>query len=538
MKYAIYARKSSETEDRQMLSIPAQMEEMNKLAERTPDLPKERIELYESKSAKISGRREQFNRLMELIENGEVDTIMVWHADRLSRNPVDSARIIDLMDRKLLIRIITPSQTFLNNPNDKMWLAFCMIQAKYENDKKGVDVVRGMKQKAEMGWYPTVAPLGYINTPELAKGYKTIKNDPLKFALVKRCFHEILAGSQACDVWLMARNEWKLTGQQGGKLSGSTFYNILNNPFYYGEYEWPAQSGHWIQGKHEAMITRVEFDIIQRMLGKLGKPIRRSHLFNLTGLMRCEECGCSITASRKPKHYKKTNRTAIYTYYHCSKKRRFPRCNQKPITESELNDQIKEVLLSIRPPQEFVEWAKKWLRYAHKDEHLFQENVMASRQSALQIVENKLNTLLDMRLENNIDEAVYNEKKRKLESEKHTLEQQLTNTSQDLDDNRRRIENALDLAYAAEHKFKTGTREEKHKLLLDLSSNLTYFNKNIRIHLLNHFLAIQNPEKWEEKYKKRLEPQKYTELLIKNPSLRPANPIWLPRQGSNLRHPR
>ena len=529
MKYAVYARKSSETEDRQMLSIPAQWAEMNKLATRTPGLSNEKIELSESKSAKVANKREQFNQLIEYIENKEVDTILVWHADRLSRNPIDSAKIVDLMDRKLLIRIITPTQTYQNNPNDKMWLAFNMIQAKYENDKKGVDVVRGMKQKADMGWYPTVAPLGYVNTPELAKGYKTIKNDSLKYALVKRCLHEILSGSQACDVWLRARNDWKLTGQQGGKLSGSTFYNMLNNPFYYGEYEWPAKSGHWIKGKHEPMITKAEFDIIQRMLGKHGEPIKRSHLFNLTGLMRCDECGCSITASRKFKHYKKTDRTAEYNYYHCSKKHRFPRCKQKPITETELNDQIKEILLSIRPPQEFVAWAKKWLRYVHQDESLFQENVLASRQSALQKVENKLNTLLDMRLEKSIDDAKYSEKKHKLETEKHDLEQQLANSSQDLDENRRKIENSLDLAYAAEHKFKTGTREDKHKLLLDLSSNLTYFNKNIRIHLLNHFKAMQNPEKWEENYKERLEPEKYTDVLVKNPSLQPANPIWLPR---------
>jgi DNA invertase Pin-like site-specific DNA recombinase len=118
MKYVIYARKSSEAEERQMLSIPAQLEEMRKLVVRNPDLPKECVLLEESKSAKVPGQRNKFNELLTLIRTNQVNTLLVWQPDRISRNPLDSAQIVSLMDDDKLTRVITPTQTFANNPMD------------------------------------------------------------------------------------------------------------------------------------------------------------------------------------------------------------------------------------------------------------------------------------------------------------------------------------------------------------------------------------------------------------------------------------
>ena len=167
----MYCRKSMESEDRQALSIPAQISEIEKLAERI-GLPTPLPCIQESKSAMKPGMREGFNELLHKIESGTEYTVLVWSPDRLSRNPVDAGQLINLMDTGKLVEIITPSQTFKNNPMDKFMLGFFMNQAKFENDKKGVDVKRGLKAKAEMGWYPTHAPTGYHNPEVGRKGYK------------------------------------------------------------------------------------------------------------------------------------------------------------------------------------------------------------------------------------------------------------------------------------------------------------------------------------------------------------------------------
>jgi len=192
-------------------------------------------------------------------------------------------------------------------------MAMIFMMSKKESDDKGVNAKRGMTTKASMGWFPGTAPLGYKNTFG-KKGTNTIEVDEEKFDLVKRIFKEVIKGRQASEVWKDVFENW------GIKISKANFYYMLGKTFYYGEYEWPKGSGNWYVGKHKPMITKEEFDVVQKVLGKYGKPIARKHTFDLTGLFRCEECGCAMTATQKIKHYKKTGRIAIYTYYHCSKK--------------------------------------------------------------------------------------------------------------------------------------------------------------------------------------------------------------------------
>src|ERR1035437_7392660 len=150
VKYVLYARKSTESEERQILSIDSQIKEMLLLAER------EGLEVVamkrESHSAKETGQRPVFNEIVEEIKIGKFNGILTWAPDRISRNAGDLGRIVDLMDAKLLLEIRTFSQQFTNNPNEKFLLMILGSQAKLENDNRGINVKRGMKNKCEMGW--------------------------------------------------------------------------------------------------------------------------------------------------------------------------------------------------------------------------------------------------------------------------------------------------------------------------------------------------------------------------------------------------
>src|SRR5205085_2283722 len=107
--------------------------------------------------------RKLFNEMVRMIERGEANAILVWHPNRLSRNSVDTGLLIYLMDEGKLLEIRTPGQAFKNTPNDKFLFNLLCSQAKLENDNKSVDVKRGLKTKAGMGWRPGFAPLGYLN---------------------------------------------------------------------------------------------------------------------------------------------------------------------------------------------------------------------------------------------------------------------------------------------------------------------------------------------------------------------------------------
>src|SRR5436309_4765167 len=84
--YFLYSRKSTESEDRQVLSIDSQIDEMNAIGARE-SLPIVEV-LSEARSAKEPGRP-VFNAMMTRLEAGEAEGILCWKLDRLARNPVD-----------------------------------------------------------------------------------------------------------------------------------------------------------------------------------------------------------------------------------------------------------------------------------------------------------------------------------------------------------------------------------------------------------------------------------------------------------------
>lgn len=523
-----YVRKSSEKEDRQTLSIDSQKSEIEKLTKRLK-IKVEKV-YEESFSAKKPGRK-IFNQLIEDIESDGNVRVIVWNADRLSRNPVDTGRLLYLLDQGKIEEIITPTSIFKNNPNDIFMLSIFWGQAKLENDNRGVNAKRGMTKKAELGWYPAPAPLGYANTPDKKKGYKTITKDD-SFTLVRKMFDEVLSGKQAIDVFRTARDVWKLTGKKEHLITRSAFYSILNNPFYFGEFEWPKGSGDWYEGKHEPMITLDEFDLIQTLLGNKGKPIQRSHTHDLTGTMRCAECGYAITATKKTKYYKGTNRKATYTYYHCSQKHKG--CKTKSVNKNSLDEQINNLLSSIRPDEDFLAWAKKWLGHLHKNESKQKESILKNQQRQQLSLQTKLDRLLDLRIDGDLDQTTYVNKKQVIESELRSIDEQLAKSNNGLGEWRKNIESALDFAEAAAEKFSVGSREEKQMVLLGIGSNLMLENGKIRVDLHKHFEVFTEQENWDNKFKDWIEPQEYADVLRKNADLVPANPAWLARWNDFL----
>ncbi len=150
-KYFLYARKSTDVEDKQVLSIDAQINELREFAER------ERLgitaELIEKQSAKIPGRP-IFNDMLTRIEAGEADGILAWHPDRLARNSVDGGRIIYLLDTEKLKTLKFPTLRFETDPQGKFMLNIMFGQSKYYVDSLSENTKRGLREKIRRGEYP------------------------------------------------------------------------------------------------------------------------------------------------------------------------------------------------------------------------------------------------------------------------------------------------------------------------------------------------------------------------------------------------
>jgi len=341
LRYCLYARKSSEDDERQALSINSQIHEMQELATR------EGLQIVEirreSHSAKDSGQRPEFNRLMADIDAGAFNAILTWAPDRLSRNAGDLGMLVDLMDKGRLHGIRTHSQKFTNSPNEKFLLMILGSQAKLENDNRGINVVRGLKNKVEMGWRPGVPPIGYDNEKSINRGQNRVFLDAVKAPIIKEMFERVgYQGWTGHEV-----EEWfeqiGFKSRTGGYIYMSMIYSMLKNPFYYGEFEYPKKSGKWYKGAHDAIIEKELFTKVQIHLSSPERPTYGKKEFMFTKMFTCGACGSVISCEEKVKRIKGDGSLRRYVYYRCGNGKDY-NCKEKPMREQDILEQLLQII--------------------------------------------------------------------------------------------------------------------------------------------------------------------------------------------------
>lgn len=318
VRYVLYARKSTESEERQVLSIDSQVKEMLQIAERDSlDIVEIR---RESHSAKESGKRPVYREILEDVRRGRFNGILTWAPDRLSRNAGDLGSVVDLMDHQLLMEIRTYGQTFKNSPNEKFLLMILCSQAKLENDNKSINVKRGLRMRVEMGLWPGPPPTGYMKEKRMDRKCETLI-DPERAPVIKKMFEKVAyehwSGRKIYN-WLKFDLNFKSAAGKKN-LSLGNIYRILNIPFYYGIFEYPKNSGNWYTGKHEPIITKELFDLVQKQIKSQVMRVEGKE-FAFTKMMTCGLCGSGICADEKFKKLKNGD-VARYVYYGCTKAR-------------------------------------------------------------------------------------------------------------------------------------------------------------------------------------------------------------------------
>ncbi len=315
VKYCLYARKSTESEEQQVLSIDSQIKEMLTMAER--DFL-EIVEIKkESHSAKEAGQRPIFNEIVDEIKIGKFNGILTWAPDRISRNAGDLGRIVDLMDSGMLHEIRTYGQKFTNSPNEKFLLMILGSQAKLENDNKVENVKRGLRARCEMGLWPCTAPTGYLNSKNTDKRCH-VEIDPHRAPIIRKIFEKVAYekwSGRKVHSWL--KDDLKFKTKNGKPLTLGNIYLTLRNHFYYGTFEYPKNGGQWYQGKHEPIISKELFDKVQEQMTESNMKGEHKE-FAFTKLMTCGLCGSGITADEKFKKQKNGN-SHRYVYYGCCK---------------------------------------------------------------------------------------------------------------------------------------------------------------------------------------------------------------------------
>lgn len=561
--YFIYCRKSSEAEDRQVLSVESQVREIQELATRLNIAVAE--VLTEAKSAKEPGRP-VFNQMMQRLYRGEAAGIICWKLDRLARNPIDGGAIIWAI-KQHGIKVVTPGQTYGQGDDNVilMYIEFGMAQ-KYIDDLSK-NVRRGLKTKSENGWLPGPAPIGYLNNTVEFSGESNVISDPERFALVRRMWDMMLTGRYTPPQILnIANNQWglltKRSRNRGGKhFTRSAIYRMFTRPFYYGWFEFPNNSGQWFQGRHEAMVTEAEFDRVQTLLGKRGNPRPQKALaFSFTGMIRCGDCKCMITAEEKHQiicsacklKLSSRKRTSCpgcgirienmknpvrrhYTYYHCSRSKR-THCRQRCVTGADLEAQIDAFLARIQISDRFRNWAIKFLREIHEDEVAAEQAVAQSQQKALQQYLSRIDNLVKLKTSPDnsngalLSDAEYGQLRHQLLKEKASLELVLKDANRATERYLRPAEQTLSFACSARQRFANGGASVKKEIVSVLASNLTLRDKILSIEATKPFCLLESVLSGDHTANGHFEPKNYGSTEAPNLENYNARPeLWTER---------
>lgn len=343
IRYCLYARKSTEQEDKQALSIESQVKEMQSLAER------EGLEIVEIKreahSSKEVGQRPVYNELINEIRHGKFNGILTWAPDRLSRNAGDLGSVVDLMDQGLLHEIRTYGQKFTNNPNEKFLLMILGSQAKLENDNKMVNVKRGLRARCEMGLWPSVPPTGYLSHSDRNRKCEVIL-DERRADVIKQMYEKVAYdGWSGRKLYHWLRDDIRFRTKHGKPLTLSNIYIILKSTFYYGEFEYPKGSGQWYKGVHEPIITKDLYLQVQKQITSDHLVRAQNKEFAFTKMLTCGLCGSGVTADEKFKNLKDGTQ-ARYVYYGCTKFRD-KNCKCGHIREEDLIEQMANILDTV-----------------------------------------------------------------------------------------------------------------------------------------------------------------------------------------------
>ncbi|MEK7657670.1 MAG: recombinase family protein [Patescibacteria group bacterium] len=491
--YFLYVRKSTDVEDKQVLSINAQLNELRSLAKR--DGLNVVAEFVEKKSAKKPGRQ-IFSDMLRRVEKGEAQGIVCWKIDRLARNPVDGGQISWLLQQGVIQHMQTHDRSYLPGDNVLMMSVEFGMANQYIRDLSA-NTKRGLREKARRGDFPGPAPVSYLNNPRT----KTVMLDRRKAPIIKSALELYVEGqSRLTDISYFLYDRGVKTGRrkggQGGRrISDDHVKRILTDPFYYGHFSY---GGDIWKGNHTPIISKALFDKVQDTIyfrGRGQKAKKDPQVF--CGLLHCENCGCFITAEEITK-YQKNGNIHRYVYYRCTKKR--GPCSQSYVREEILTAQFSNLLSYYALPPE---WARELSRMADKDE-LEAEHIAGISVQELKAKITDLNEresrLTDLYVSQDIDRDAYLERKQSLMSERKTAEEQIARLKHDftfwLQPLREWINEGLKLNEIAQN---TDLPSKKISLQKIFGSNLTLQSREARGVPKNPWLSLAVAKENSEK---------------------------------------
>lgn len=480
-KVFAYARVSTPRQGIRGVSLPEQRDAIRRYAERQG---LEIVRWFEEQETASKQGRPEFNKMLRLLRLGVAHGVVIHKIDRSMRNLEDWNDIGKLMDAGVDVRFATESIDTKTTAGRLSADIQAVVAIHYSRNLRE-EVKKGLYGRLKQGFYPSRAPIGYLDQGS-AKA-KTL--DPIQGPLVKCAFELYGGGTHSLPELVREMFGRGLRNRYGGKVTINGLSTVLRNPFYVGLMR-IRKTGQTFKGNHEPLISVALFEKVQETL--LGKRVDRSqsHLYTYSRIARCTTCKYSLIAERKKGH----------VYYRCHNRPfKAPAvCPPTSVREEAIDEAVISVLSAVQLSEQESQAAKEYLIERRKES----QTERASMRNALQLqrdqVSDRISKLTDLLVEGTVSKPMFQSKQQALLFEQTAIEQQMEYLKSGTTNDLKQLEAAVELAREASMLYRMASLEKKRKLLKILLSNLTVSGKNVEITLTDAFRLIAERKKCDD----------------------------------------
>lgn len=495
MKTIIYVRVSSKEQEETGYSLDAQEKLLTEYAEQK-GLSVVKI-FRVSESASSDKIRRVFSEMMSLLEKEDIHVLICEKTDRLTRKRKDAVIIDEWVKKYKDNEVHFVKENFIltrdSRANEKFIWGIKVEVAQYYTNNLSEEVKKGQEEKIRQGWLPAKPLLGYKTVGE--KGHKIHVIDDKESPLIKKLFELYGSGEYSLKSLTDKIYIEGLRSRTGSKLSKSRIHTLLGNPFYYGCIRWKDLIS---KGRHEPLISQELFEKVQAILHGKNTPHHNRHKFQFRKMIKCGECGGTITAEIKK---------GKYTYYHCNG---YKNCSQNKYTlEETLEKQLLGVFRFFESiTTEEAEKIRSDIKADHKAEIEYKEKTIKILMDRFKKLQRRLDVLYDDRLDEKITSEMWERKRGEITKEQEQLQLQITKLKSEEAQYFEIWLNILDLACRAREIYEKRSPEERRLLLVHIFQNLTLKDQKVAYTLKKpvEVLAKRVQEKLDAK--KTLEPKK------------------------------
>lgn len=471
MKAIILARVSTEEQKEAGNSLPAQQARLRSYIERSQTLKLDKEFIFDESAYKE--HRAEFEEVVKYVSSfKEVVAFCCDKVDRLTRDFLIGLPALEKLRRDGKIELHFPSDNLVLHKDspatDLFHFNIAVSLAQYYSNAISDNVKRANENKIRNGEWAGWAPIGYLNIED-EQGNKSIEIDPVRSSYIIRIFELYATGNHSMRQIKDEMNKMGLKSKSKSPkpVTVSMVNHILNNPFYYGMMR---IKGELYPHKYPLLISKDLFDKAQEVSNKWHKkPFKyASKPFIFRGLIKCADCGCTITPETSKGHI----------YYSCTN---YHKKHEKRlyVKESELLEPIYCLLDNIKLNDEQIAELTEDLKKSTQAENHFFMGTMKELRKDYDKLENRISKLSDDKYDGSITNDFYNKKFKEYTESQSKIMSEINKHDKADKEYYLTADRVLNLAKRAREIFESSEPQEKRQLLNYLLQNLELKGKNL-----------------------------------------------------------